>query len=87
MVAISKVIDRSLVSAVETGPFDIRVMLTEQPAEFTAEHIHVVNGSPGEPQALLPIPITPTATGVAAVTALTIDDIAAEVGLNYPEKY
>ena len=59
VVAISKVVQRSLVSAVETGPFDIRVMLTEQPAEFTADHIRVVNGSPGEPKALLPIPITP----------------------------
>ena len=57
VVAISKVIDRSLVSAVETGPFDIRIMLTEQPAEFTAAHIRVVNGSAGEPQALLPIPV------------------------------
>ena len=63
VVAISKVIDRSLVSAVETGAFDIRVMLTEQPAEFTAAHIRVVNGSPGEPKALLPIPVTPATGG------------------------
>ena len=59
VVAISKVAARSLVSAVETGPFDIRVMLTEQPKEFTIDHIRVVNGTAGEPQALLPIPVIP----------------------------
>ena len=84
VVAISKVVQRSLVSAVETGPFDIRVMLTEQPKEFTADHIRVVNGSAGEPQALLPIPITPgVANGNRVAGALDLTDLAAEVGLNY----
>ena len=82
VVAISKVIARSLVSAVETGPFDIRVMLTEQPAEFTAAHIRVVNGSAGEPKALLPIPVVPN-TESSPPGALDLTDLAAEIGLNY----
>ena len=56
-------------------------MLTEQPAEFTAAHIRVVNGSAGEPQALLPIPITPGTDG--QTVTLDLDDLASEVGLNY----
>ena len=66
VVAISKVIDRSLVSAVETGPFDIRIMLTEEPAEFTADYIRVVNGSAADPVHLLPIP-SPTKQGDVTV--------------------
>ena len=80
VVAISKVIDRSLVSAVEIGAFDIRVMLTEQPKEFTASHIRVVNGSASEPKALLPIPVVPD---TANSGALDLADLASEVGLNY----
>ena len=82
MVAISKVVQRSLVSAVETGPFDIRVMLTEQPAEFTAAHIRVVNGSAADPVQLLSIPITPD-DATATAGALDLTDLIAEVGLNY----
>ena len=76
VVAISKVVARSLVSAVETGPFDIRVMLTEQPAEFTAAHIRVVNGSAGEPQALLPIP----SPGVVGDDRCLDTDLARKLG-------
>ena len=83
VVAISKVIERSLVSAVETGPFDIRVMLTEQPAEFTAAHIRVVNGSAGEPKALLPIPVIPNTASNPPKVRWILTDLAAEVGLNY----
>ena len=83
VVAISKVIDRSLVSAVETGPFDIRVMLTEQPAEFTAAYIRVVNGSATDPVHLLPIP-SPGTTGVEAFDADgDFITISRELGLNY----
>ena len=60
VVAISKVVDRSLVSAVETGAFDIRIILTEEPKEFLAEHIRVVNGSASDPVHLLPIPVAVT---------------------------
>ena len=68
VVAISKVIDRSLVSAVETGPFDIRIMLTEEPAEFTADYIRVVNGSAADPVHLLPIPSPTKQSDVTEVT-------------------
>ena len=89
VVAISKVIDRSLVSAVETGPFDIRIMLTEEPAEFTADYIRVVNGSAADPVHLLPIP-SPGTSGWGR-RAIDVDGdfitISRELGLNYhPEK-
>ena len=86
VVAITKVVDRSLVSTVETGPFDIRIMLTEEPKEFTAAHIRVKNGSASEPVHLLPIPSPGTsATGDANETDADGDfaTIAREMGLNY----
>ena len=86
VVAISKVVERSLVSAVETGPFDIRIMLTEEPKEFTVDQIRVKNGSASNIRHLLPIPSPGTSgTGTANDTDADTDfaTIAQEVGLNY----
>ena len=98
VVAITKVVARSLVSAVETGPFDIRVMLTEEPKEFTVDQLRVKNGSASNIRHLLPIP-SPTRHGTAetdpvgdvtvvADGANTEADgrfigLSREVGLNY----
>ena len=49
------------VSAVETGPFDVRIILTEEPKDSHADHIQVVNGSAAS-TAGLPIEGSPGAT-------------------------
>ena len=89
VVAITKVVERSLVSAVETGPFDIRIMLTEEPRAFTTDHIRVKNGTASNIRPLLPIPSpSQSATAGEANNPNTEVDgnfaiIAREVGLNY----
>ena len=88
VVAITKVVDRSLVSAIETGPFDIRIMLTEEPKEFTTDHIRVKNGSASNIRHLLPIP-SPGGMATAVddapntETNANFNMIASELGLNY----
>ena len=86
VVAISKVVARSLVSAVETGPtFDIRVMLTEEPTEFLADKIRVVNGSAADPVHLLPIPspIEPADSGAIVDAPGPFMPMLEELRLNY----
>lgn len=56
VVAITRVDPHSGIAATATAPFDVRIVLTEEPKAFTKDHIHVRNGTPGDPVALLPIP-------------------------------
>ena len=58
VVAITRVDPQSGIAATATGPFDVRIILTEKPKAFTKDHIHVRNGTPGDPVELLPIPAT-----------------------------
>ena len=55
VVGISRVETFSGIAATATGAFDIRIVLTEEPAEFTMDHIMVRNGSASDPVALLPV--------------------------------
>ena len=50
VVAINRILNRSGFRPIETGPFDLRIILTEEPRDgFTAAMINVVNGTAGEP--------------------------------------
>jgi len=62
VVDISRVDPQSGIAAVATGAFDVRIILTEEPAEFTSDHIMVLNGSAADPVAL--IPVAPGAAGI-----------------------
>ena len=55
VVDISRVDPHSGVAATATGAFDVRIVLTEEPAEFTKDHIMVLNGEASDPVALLPV--------------------------------
>ena len=55
VVAVTRVEDRSGIAGIARGPFDVRIVLTEEPAEFTASHIMVMNGKASAPVKLLPI--------------------------------
>ena len=55
VVDISRVDPQSGVAATATGAFDVRIVLTEEPAEFTKDHIMVLNGTASDPVALLPV--------------------------------
>ncbi|MCG9131441.1 lamin tail domain-containing protein [Candidatus Poribacteria bacterium] len=55
VVDISRVDPRSGIAAVATGAFDVRIILTEEPAEFTKDHIMVLNGTASDPVALIPM--------------------------------
>ena len=56
VVAISRVDAQSGITPTATGPFDVRIILTEMPKEFKAANIGVLNGTASDPVALLPIP-------------------------------
>ena len=50
VVAIRRILDRSGFRPIETGPFDVRIILTEEPkGGFTADLIEVQNGTAGTP--------------------------------------
>ena len=55
VVDISRVDPQSGIAATATGPFDVRIVLTEEPAAFTKDHIMVLNGSAADPVALIPV--------------------------------
>ena len=55
VVSVSRVEQASGVSAVATKPFDVRIVLTEEPASFTKDHIMVLNGTAADPVALIPV--------------------------------
>ena len=56
VVAISRIDSQSGITATAEGPFDVRIILTEEPKAFTKDHIHVRRGTASDPEALLPIP-------------------------------
>ena len=56
VVAVSRVLAQSDVAGVATGPFTVRIVLTEEPAAFTKDHISVIGGKAADPVKLLPIP-------------------------------
>ena len=55
VVDISRVDPHSGIAATATGEFDVRIVLTEEPAEFTKDHIMVLNGEASAPVPLLPL--------------------------------
>ena len=55
VIAITRVHTLSGIAATAAGPFDVRIVLTEEPAAFTAANINVNNGTASDPVALLPI--------------------------------
>ena len=56
VVAVQRVLTRSGIAAIATGAFDVRIVLTEEPAAFTSANIMVLNGTAANPVQLLPIP-------------------------------
>ena len=56
VVAVTRVLTRSDIAAIATGAFDVRIVLTEEPAAFTSDNIRVLNGTAADPVQLLPIP-------------------------------
>ena len=56
VVAIQRTLPTSGIAAIATGPFDVRIVLTEEPASFTAANLIVLNGTASDPVPLLPIP-------------------------------
>ena len=55
VVAITRVLARSDIAGIATGPFDVRIVLTEEPAAFTKDNLMVLNGTAADPVKLLPI--------------------------------
>ena len=55
VIAITRVQTHSGIASTATGPFDVRIVLTEEPAAFTAANLNVNNGTASDPVALLPI--------------------------------
>ena len=55
VVAITRVHTLSGIAATAAGPFDVRIILTEEPAAFMAANLNVNNGTASDPVALLPI--------------------------------
>ena len=55
MVSITRALGATGFASAVTGPFDVRIILTEEPAAFDASHIIVENGTASAPVAGLPI--------------------------------
>ena len=55
VVAVERVLTTSGIAAIATTPFDVRIILTEEPAAFTAANIMVLNGTAAAPVRLLPL--------------------------------
>ena len=50
VVSITRILARSGFRPIETGPFDVRIILTEEPRDgFTADMVNVENGTAGTP--------------------------------------
>ena len=55
MVSVTRALGPTGFASAVTGPFDVRIILTEEPAAFTVDHILVENGTAGAPVAGSPI--------------------------------
>ena len=55
VVSITRALGATGFASAVTGPFDVRIILTEEPAAFDASHIIVENGTASAPVAGLPI--------------------------------
>ena len=55
VVSITRALGATGFASAVTGPFDVRIILTEEPAAFDASHILVENGTASAPVAGLPI--------------------------------
>ena len=55
VVSITRALGATGFASAVTGPFDVRIILTEEPAAFDASHIVVENGTASAPVKGLPI--------------------------------
>ena len=55
VVSITRALGATGFASAVTGPFDVRIILTEEPAAFDASHILVENGTNSAPVAGSPI--------------------------------
>ena len=74
VVSITRILARSGFRPIETGPFDVRIILTEEPRDgFTADMVNVENGTAGTPVKGLTYKGASLATEFAARTVGTGD--------------
>ena len=55
VVSVTRALGATGFASAVTGPFDVRIILTEEPLAFTADHIIVENGTNSAPVAGSPI--------------------------------
>ena len=72
VVTITRILDRNAFQPIESGPFNVRIILTEEPkGGLTADLIEVINGSAAAPTKGLSLKGAITATGLARDSELT----------------